>query len=78
MSAVALYQPHGARVLNRAGSPSWMTLDEAERECFRLTAELVRSEDPGLIIPRINELAWAIRDARVMAGETRPTMEIAA
>jgi len=55
-----------------------MTLDEAEREAFRLTAELVRSEDPGLIIPRINELAWAIRDARVMAGETRPTMEIAA
>lgn len=67
-----IYKAHGNRVLNRAGVPHWMTIEQAEAEGRRLTASLFTSEDPGEVLPLVTQLAWAIRDAREAGSDPTP------
>lgn len=69
--AFRFYEPHGRRVFrtHRAGSPRWFFLSDARLEMLRLTSELVSCDDPGEVLPMVNELAWAIHDARSASAE---------
>lgn len=64
-----IFVVEGPKVLDRR-TRQWMTVDQATQELLRLASEMAVAEDPGLIIPVSNALAWAIRDAR--EGENDP------
>ena len=66
----------GPRILDRK-TRQWMTVDQAEQALIRLAAELAQADDPGLIIPLVNELAWAIRDAREGENDPLPPVSMA-
>ena len=66
----------GAKVLDRR-TRRWMTVDQATQELLRLAAELAVAEDPGLLIPVSNALAWAIRDAREAENDPLPPATVA-
>ena len=44
---------------------------------MRLASEMAVAEDPGLLIPVSNALAWAIRDAREAANDPLPPAAMA-
>lgn len=67
-----VYEASGRRVIRRGPNPVWLDLDAARREAFALTAALVRSDDPGNVLPRISQLAWAIRDASDDGSDPTP------
>lgn len=61
----------GPKVLDRR-TRRWMTVDQATQELLRMASEMAVAEDPGLIIPVSNALAWAIRDAREAENDPPP------
>ena len=71
-----IFVVEGAKVLDRR-TRRWMTVDQATQELLRLAAEMAAAEDPGLIIPVSNALAWAIRDAREAENDPLPPASIA-
>jgi hypothetical protein len=66
----------GPKVLDRR-TRRWMTVDQATQELMRLASEMAVAEDPGLIIPVSNALAWAIRDAREAENDPLPPAAMA-
>lgn len=72
-----IYQADGRRIISRTGSPCWLTLDEAERELFKLTALLAKADDPGEVLPLVTQLSWAIHDARQTGNDNPPTEPMA-
>lgn len=71
------YEANGGRIMSRASAPCWLSIDEAEREAFKLTALLVKSDDPGEVLPLVSQLAWAIRDAREAGNDPLPPAAMA-
>ena len=71
-----LFVVEGAKVLDRR-TRRWMTVDQATQELMRLASEMAVAEDPGLIIPVSNALAWAIRDAREAENDPLPPAAMA-
>ena len=71
-----IFVVEGARVLDRR-TRRWMTVDQATQEMLRLAVELAAAEDPGLLIPVVNALAWAIRDAREAENDPLPPASMA-
>lgn len=71
-----IFVVEGAKVLDRR-SRRWMTVDQATQEMLRLAGELAAAEDPGLLIPVVNALAWAIRDAREAENDPLPPASMA-
>lgn len=71
-----LFIVEGPKVLDRR-TRRWMTVDQATQELMRLASEMAIAEDPGLIIPVSNALAWAIRDAREAENDPLPPAAMA-
>lgn len=71
-----IFVVEGAKVLDRR-TRRWMTVDQATQEMLRLAVELAAAEDPGLLIPVVNALAWAIRDAREAENDPLPPASMA-
>lgn len=71
-----LFIVEGPKVLDRR-TRRWMTVDQATQELMRLASEMAVAEDPGLIIPVFNALAWAIRDAREAENDPLPPAAMA-
>lgn len=71
-----LFIVEGPKVLDRR-TRRWMTVDQATQELMRLASEMAVAEDPGLIIPVSNALAWAIRDAREAENDPLPPAAMA-
>jgi hypothetical protein len=71
-----IFVVEGAKVLDRR-TRRWMTVDQATQEMLRLAGELAAAEDPGLLIPVVNALAWAIRDAREAENDPLPPATMA-
>lgn len=71
-----IFVVEGAKVLDRR-TRRWMTVDQATQEMLRLAGELAAAEDPGLLIPVVNALAWAIRDAREAENDPLPPASMA-
>lgn len=71
-----IFVVEGAKVLDRR-TRRWMTVDQATQEMLRLAIELAAAEDPGLLIPVVNALAWAIRDAREAENDPLPPASMA-
>ena len=71
-----IFVAEGAKVLDRR-TRRWMTVDQATQEMLRLAVELAAAEDPGLLIPVVNALAWAIRDAREAENDPLPPASMA-
>ena len=71
-----IFVVEGAKVLDRR-TRRWMTVDQATQELLRMASEMAVAEDPGLIIPVSNELAWAIRDAREAENDPLPPASMA-
>ena len=71
-----LFVVEGPKVLDRR-TRRWMTVDQATQELMRLASEMAVAEDPGLIIPVSNALAWAIRDAREAENDPLPPAAMA-
>lgn len=71
-----IFVVEGAKVLDRR-TRRWMTVDQATQELLRLASEMAVAEDPGLIIPVSNALAWAIRDAREAENDPLPPASMA-
>ena len=71
-----IFVVEGAKVLDRR-TRRWMTVDQATQEMLRLAVELAAAEDPGLLIPVVNALAWAIRDAREAENDPLPPATMA-
>lgn len=71
-----LFIVEGTKVLDRR-TRRWMTVDQATQELMRLASEMAVAEDPGLIIPVSNALAWAIRDAREAENDPLPPAAMA-
>lgn len=71
-----LFVVEGPKVLDRR-TRRWMTVDQATQEMLRLAVELAAAEDPGLLIPVVNALAWAIRDAREAENDPLPPASMA-
>lgn len=71
-----LFIVEGPKVLDRR-TRRWMTVDQATHELMRLASEMAVAEDPGLIIPVSNALAWAIRDAREAENDPLPPAAMA-
>ncbi len=71
-----LFIVEGSKVLDRR-TRRWMTVDQATQELMRLASEMAVAEDPGLIIPVSNALAWAIRDAREAENDPLPPAAMA-
>lgn len=71
-----LFVVEGAKVLDRR-TRRWMTVDQATQELLRMASEMAVAEDPGLIIPASNALAWAIRDAREAENDPLPPAAMA-
>lgn len=71
-----IFVVEGAKVLDRR-TRRWMTVDQATQELLRMASEMAVAEDPGLIIPVSNALAWAIRDAREAENDPLPPAAMA-
>lgn len=71
-----IFVVEGPKVLDRR-TRRWMTVDQATQELMRLASEMAVAEDPGLIIPVSNALAWAIRDAREAENDPLPPAAMA-
>lgn len=71
-----IFVVEGAKVLDRR-TRRWMTVDQATQEMLRLAVELAAAEDPGLLIPVVSALAWAIRDAREAENDPLPPASMA-
>lgn len=71
-----IFVVEGAKVLDRR-TRRWMTVDQATQEMLRLAVELAAAEDPGLLIPVVTALAWAIRDAREAENDPLPPASMA-
>jgi hypothetical protein len=71
-----LFVVEGPRILDRR-TRRRMTVDQATQEMLRLAGELAAAEDPGLLIPVVNALAWAIRDAREAENDPLPPASMA-
>lgn len=71
-----MFVVEGPKVLDRR-TRRWMTVDQATQELMRLASEMAVAEDPGLIIPVSNALAWAIRDAREAENDPLPPAAMA-
>ena len=71
-----IFVVEGAKVFDRR-TRRWMTVDQATQEMLRLAVELAAAEDPGLLIPVVNALAWAIRDAREAENDPLPPASMA-
>lgn len=71
-----LFVVEGPKILDRR-TRRRMTVDQATQEMLRLAGELAAAEDPGLLIPVVNALAWAIRDAREAENDPLPPASIA-
>ena len=72
-----IFVVEGPKVLDRR-TRRWMTVDQATQELLRMASEMAVAEDPGLIIPVSNALAWAIRDAREAENDPLPPASMAA
>lgn len=71
-----LFVVEGPKILDRR-TRRRMTVDQATQEMLRLAGELAAAEDPGLLIPVVNALAWAIRDAREAENDPLPPASMA-
>lgn len=71
-----LFVVEGPKILDRR-TRRRMTVDQATQEMLRLAGELAAAEDPGLLIPVVNALAWAIRDAREAGNDPLPPASMA-
>lgn len=71
-----LFVVEGPKILDRR-TRRRMTVDQAAQEMLRLAGELATAEDPGLLIPVVNALAWAIRDAREAENDPLPPASMA-
>ena len=71
-----LFVVEGPKILDRR-TRRRMTVDQATQEMLRLAGELASAEDPGLLIPIVNALAWAIRDAREAENDPLPPASMA-
>ena len=71
-----LFEVEGAKVFDRR-TRRWMTVDQATQEMLRLAVELAAAEDPGMLIPVVSALAWAIRDAREAENDPLPPASMA-
>lgn len=71
-----IFVVEGPKVLDRR-TRRWMTVDQATQELLRMASEMAVAEDPGLIIPVSNALAWAIRDAREAENDPLPPASMA-
>ena len=71
-----IFVVEGAKVLDRR-TRRWMTVDQATQEMLRLAVELAAAEDPGMLIPVVSALAWAIRDAREAENDPLPPASMA-
>ena len=71
-----LFEVEGPKVFDRR-TRRWMTVDQATQEMLRLAGELAAAEDPGLLIPVVIALAWAIRDAREAENDPLPPASMA-
>ncbi len=75
-SKLPLFKVEGPKILDRR-TRRRMTVDQATQEMLRLAVELAAAEDPGLLIPVVNSLAWAIRDAREAENDPLPPASMA-
>lgn len=71
-----IFVVEGAKVLDRR-TRKWMSVDEATQELLQMASEMAVADDPGLIIPVSNALAWAIRDAREAENDPLPPASMA-